>query len=204
MIRTIESIKENEVVFCETQTEIDKFCELLDSNGKRTATGRKYAEIGISSPMCFNVHKGQFSNIEYYKKNNYTFVSFKEFFEDNLFWEWKCIDKEGIWAYGGCEKYHKPSFLEVAYKSNKCLKSIYAWRAYIGPLPEIKTKNKQYVPILGDFVGYMKNKITVYTKEENGEFVSGLISGVVYTNNSISISIGKYLYNPSQVYIEIV
>lgn len=87
MKRTIDSIKENEVIWCKSPEEAEKFCKLIAN--RVMYSGSKYIDfknvhIGY---LCYNLHNGQYASKHYYESShlsgrNYTIIPATEFIED--------------------------------------------------------------------------------------------------------------------------
>jgi hypothetical protein len=86
MKRTIESIKENEVVWCKSPEEAKKFERLLHESDKAWCDGDSYIESSRSTEyyghLCYWVNAGGYSAKEYYESESYIITPAIEFIED--------------------------------------------------------------------------------------------------------------------------
>jgi len=84
MKRTIESIKENEVVHCPTEQLAVKFCQMLKKAGKTWGSGRSYDDAQWSIYMadtCYEPKTGHYSPLDFYKEEGYTITPVTDFID---------------------------------------------------------------------------------------------------------------------------
>jgi hypothetical protein len=84
MSRTIESIKENEVVWCKSPEEAKEFCKLLAIAGKRTRNGDSYAIVVNNhiGELCYNISRGACGDRPFYEQELKIITPATEFIED--------------------------------------------------------------------------------------------------------------------------
>lgn len=80
MKRTIESIKENEVIHCPTEELAVKFCQMLKNAGKKWCDGTSYDDpYWDGKSTCYDPTKGDMSSVSYCKGLNYTIIPATDF-----------------------------------------------------------------------------------------------------------------------------
>lgn len=84
MKRTIESIKENEVVHCPTEELAVKFCQMLKKAGKMWYTGKSYDVTNYDihkQDTCYCPRLGLLDCIEFYRGRYYTITPVTDFID---------------------------------------------------------------------------------------------------------------------------
>lgn len=202
-MRTIESIKSKEVVHCPTIKEAQKFCKLLHEAGRKWCNGSSYLEYDnwsyYQENTCYNPSKDEFSNKSWYEERNYTIIPCSEFFdndESKLKWSWCSLDKPGIWAYGGNNK-NSPIKKEVFSVININLNN-FAWRCYLGPIPEIEQVRYKYKKYNGDLSVGQK----FYILDENNNYVEKTLVRIFIDKDVIKLSFSDLcIYYPNNIYV---
>lgn len=84
MKRTIESIKDNEVVWCKSPLEAEEFCKLLDVAGRTDHMERSFNTYTDDYPgeLCYDINHGQFCDRSFYKERSKIITPATEFIED--------------------------------------------------------------------------------------------------------------------------
>jgi hypothetical protein len=82
-MRTIESIKENEVVHCPTEEEAIEFLKLAHEAGHMWASGHFYISTirweYAKTDTCYNIKRGGYASLQWYKENDYIITPVSEF-----------------------------------------------------------------------------------------------------------------------------
>ena len=75
-------VKELTVVHCETEEQVNELLTWADSVGLKWSTERSYLGYNnyndYKEDTCYYLYEGEFSFLYYYKKENYTIISFDE------------------------------------------------------------------------------------------------------------------------------
>lgn len=84
MKRTLDSIKENEVVWCKSPEEAEQFCKLLDAAGKVLCSGTKYSRVSdmYQYELCLHIKLGTFGTRESYLLDDCNITLATDFIED--------------------------------------------------------------------------------------------------------------------------
>lgn len=86
-MRTIESIKDNEVVHCPTEQEAIEFCKLLHEAGKTWVSGGFYINKNLweeyQENTCYNVTSGTYQYFDYFSNSNYIITNVNQFLMKN-------------------------------------------------------------------------------------------------------------------------
>jgi len=84
MKRTIESIKENEVVHCPSEELAVKFCQMLKKKGRTWSSGGSYDDtnwFNFKERTCYSTTECLYGSTDYYKSNNYTITPVTDFLD---------------------------------------------------------------------------------------------------------------------------
>jgi hypothetical protein len=88
-VRKISSVGKNEVIHCPTEREAEAICKLMDKEGWEWVFGGSYVKNDVwhieESNTCYHPFSSTYSNIGYFRENNYTITPASEFLPTSFY-----------------------------------------------------------------------------------------------------------------------